>query len=239
MQCLELAAAPARKMEVYRFSAVNGAMPAELAHHAKAIRAVVDWVKDYLCNPHPDLGRPGAVCPFVPPAIEKDTLCLAVYDGPLDDMELLKDTIRRLRDHFFDQMEPVSGDNTIYKALMLIFPTPEAERAPQIIDKLQSHLIAEFAAEGRMIGEFHAGPPKKVGLWNPNFQPLFCPVSMLAMRHMVSIDLNFLKIRKDTTMSYLKNFQNKIPLKLTELVMQMGEKYDLDYQEFLWKDKAH
>ena len=42
-----------------------------------ALRAVADWIKAFVVNPHPDLGRPGPVCPFVPEALARGTLWLA------------------------------------------------------------------------------------------------------------------------------------------------------------------
>ena len=42
-----------------------------------AVRQVVAWIRDYLCKPHPELGRDGPVCPFVPASISKRLLFLA------------------------------------------------------------------------------------------------------------------------------------------------------------------
>jgi hypothetical protein len=42
-----------------------------------ALRAVADWIKIFAARPHKDLGRAGPVCPFVPGALERNTLWLA------------------------------------------------------------------------------------------------------------------------------------------------------------------
>jgi hypothetical protein len=42
-----------------------------------ALRAVADWVTTFIVRPHDELGRPGAVCPFVPGSVERQTLWLA------------------------------------------------------------------------------------------------------------------------------------------------------------------
>ncbi len=34
-----------------------------------ALRSVADWMKGFVARPHKDLGRGGAVCPFVPEAL--------------------------------------------------------------------------------------------------------------------------------------------------------------------------
>ena len=43
-----------------------------------ALAAVADWIKTYVVKPHKDLGRAGPVCPFVPGALERKTLWLAL-----------------------------------------------------------------------------------------------------------------------------------------------------------------
>jgi hypothetical protein len=43
-----------------------------------ALHAVADWIKTFLAMPHKDLGRAGAVCPFVPVALERKTLWLVL-----------------------------------------------------------------------------------------------------------------------------------------------------------------
>jgi uncharacterized protein DUF6875 len=36
-----------------------------------ALRKVADWIKSFVTKPHKDLGREGAVCPFVPGTLER------------------------------------------------------------------------------------------------------------------------------------------------------------------------
>ena len=43
----------------------------------KALRAVADWTKTFVVQPHRDLGRPGPVCPFTVAALEQKALWLA------------------------------------------------------------------------------------------------------------------------------------------------------------------
>jgi len=42
-----------------------------------ALRAVADWIANFVARPHKDLGRTGPVCPFVPRALERRTLWFA------------------------------------------------------------------------------------------------------------------------------------------------------------------
>jgi len=44
---------------------------------ASPLGRVVSWIRGFLARPHPQLGRPGLVCPFVPAALKLDTIRLA------------------------------------------------------------------------------------------------------------------------------------------------------------------
>jgi hypothetical protein len=39
-----------------------------------ALRTAADWISTFVGRPHKDLGRAGAVCPYVPAAREQDAL---------------------------------------------------------------------------------------------------------------------------------------------------------------------
>ncbi|HEX6031673.1 MAG TPA: hypothetical protein VFY90_09575, partial [Tepidiformaceae bacterium] len=43
----------------------------------EALQAVAEWIKTFVVKPHKDLGRAGAVCPFVAGSLERKTLWLA------------------------------------------------------------------------------------------------------------------------------------------------------------------
>jgi Domain of unknown function (DUF6875) len=71
---------PARKEHLYVLRDL--ALPKRTGRLAKedlqALKTIADWTRDFVAQPHPHLGRGGPVCPFVPPAIEHDTLWFAV-----------------------------------------------------------------------------------------------------------------------------------------------------------------
>lgn len=152
---------------------------------------IADWVRQFLGNPHPDLGRSGPVCPFVPEALSRDTLKLVVVHLPPGDREKgIEDTVRGYQ-QYFTEMEPTGKDGRIFKTLLMIFPEVMTEDAPKLIDAVQRRLKAEFVEQGLMLGEFHE---KNMcpGLHNDNFFPLRSPIPMLVVRHMVSSDILFL-----------------------------------------------
>ena len=156
-----------------------------------ALAGIVRWVREYLVRPHPQLGRRGAVCPFVPASIELDTIWLAEVTDPRPSIESLTAAIIGFRDAFLD-MEPRGGSVALQKAFLIVFPAlGEGGPAAALVDAVQYNLKHSFVEMGLMIGEFHSHNDSP-GLRNPDFKPLRSPLPMLAIRHMVESDLPFL-----------------------------------------------
>ncbi|WP_392534871.1 DUF6875 domain-containing protein [Nostoc sp. C117] len=175
--------------------------------------AIMDWVKNFLGRPHPNLGRPGAVCPFVPRSVKSNSIRLTVIRTKDLYPEQVENLVRRYRDIFLE-MEDKEEEVTINKAFLLIFPDIDIEEAPQLIDSIQQKLKLLFVESGLMIGEFHKRN-ESPGLHNPNFRPLRSPIPLLAIRFMVEADLPFLQspsnphLRIKYLEAYLKRFGDK------------------------------
>ncbi|MBD2108182.1 DUF6875 domain-containing protein [Nodosilinea sp. FACHB-13] len=157
---------------------------------------IQDWIKEFLGSPHPKLGRPGIVCPFVPRALRMDTIkSVVVHTEGLEEPQIA-DLVKSYRTQFLT-MEPQQGDLAIYKAILLIFPDISGLlEQTALIDRIQQQLKPFFVEEGLMIGEFHEHN-ESPGLHNPDFRPLRSPIPMLAIRFMTELDLPFLSRSSD------------------------------------------
>lgn len=170
-------------------------------------QATLCYLRQFLAKPHPAVGRTGPVCPFMPKALQLETVKLSVvrtHATPRCDVrrrvgELLLDFIPR-----FQAMEPTVGRQRQYKAMIFIFPDVALQDAIDVIDGAQDDTKAEFVSRGLMVGQFHA-LNNNSGLRNPDFYPLRTPVPCLAIRHMVPGDLAFM-----TLDSYTVNLQRKL-----------------------------
>jgi hypothetical protein len=191
--------------------------PAAAAYEGP-LRTVLRWAREYLCAPHPELGRPGNVCPYAPGALERGVFYLTVQPGADPDPAEVTQRLRGYRDWFIELSEP-SGSARMFHTILMVFPELPTARAPQIVDALQIALKGEFVARGLMIGEFHDGPPPKGGLWNPDFRPLRCPLPMLAIRHMVPTDYLFLEDNPEHVTMYLRLYGDQVPPHLRERVL--------------------
>ncbi|MFX0592106.1 DUF6875 domain-containing protein [Melissospora conviva] len=205
-------------------------VPAPVADVAAQLRAVLEWAREYLCGPHPELGRKGPVCPFAQGSLERGTFFLAVHRGEAPTPETLAETLLIYRD-WFRELPPVTGPAAQFKTVLLTFPDLAPQWAQAVVDETQARLKPRYVAEGLMIGEFHAGPPDKGGLWNPDFRPLRSPVPLLAIRHMVATDLPFLTDDAAALRSYLQRFGTGTPAVLRQRAAAAAHRLGLTPEE--------
>jgi hypothetical protein len=170
--------------QIYSFKQVRNNLEPD---HPLAVTTA--WIKSFLARPHPDLGRSGPVCPFVPGANGQDTIWLASVPEGRGDRQVIIDIVSRYRDLFLE-LEPRTGDSAMMKAMVIVFPNVPSDDAG-VIDEVQLALKPLFVEDGLMIGEFHERNDGG-GLRNPDFHPLRSPIPSLAIRFMVESDLPFL-----------------------------------------------
>ncbi len=126
----------------------RGSGPAE--RDRDALRAVADWITTFIVRPHDELGRPGAVCPFVPGSVERQTLWLAperIGDGSVPHVvELVNGYRRRLLER---GAGPTDGDGTNYDVIVVVFVDLPAERAEGVLDDVLQHIaVPSYVEDG-------------------------------------------------------------------------------------------
>ena len=115
-----------------------------------ALHAVADWIKAYVVKPHKDLGRAGPVCPFVPGALERQTLWLApeqIADRDVSDVVELIDAYRRL----LLDARPTDGDDANYNVVVVVFTDLSADRAQGVFDDVLQHRAVPSYVEGGIV----------------------------------------------------------------------------------------
>jgi hypothetical protein len=179
------------------------------------------WLKSFVARPHPDVGRPGSVCPFVPRGLKLNYIRLKV----IREQNLVQQQIAEIILPYlntFRELEPKEGDAALSKAILFIFPNISHDDAPRLIDSVHKQLKPFFVESGLMLGEFH-NRTESPGLHNPNFRPLRSPIPMLVIRPMTEADLTFLidenpylRIKyleaylKHMKLAYVQEFEQKI-----------------------------
>jgi hypothetical protein len=175
----------------------DGSRTRELAEgDLGALQAVADWIKTFVARPHKDLGRAGAVCPFVPGSLERKTLWLApeqiADQSAAAVVELMNGYIRRLLD-----AQPTDGDDTKYKTIVVVFPDLPADRAQGVFDDvLQQLAVPSYAQDGILFGPFYEGN-EGTAIYNSSFRPFTSPVPFLFVRLGVISDWKFFLDNED------------------------------------------
>ncbi|HEY6795833.1 MAG TPA: hypothetical protein VI248_14230 [Kineosporiaceae bacterium] len=195
-----------------------------LAPHIEVVRK---WALEYLCAPHPDLGRGGPVCPFTSSSLSKELFWLGCVDDPTLDAGRICGIMDRIVERYATLEAPREHD-ALLKTVLVLFP---GVKDFGIIDAAQLRLKSKFVAQGLMIGQFYPGCAEP-GLWSKSFHPLDSPIPLLAIRHMVSSDFPFLAHEARWVESYFRRFAPSIPAPVRDSIVakltEPGETYVSD-----------
>jgi hypothetical protein len=202
-------------------------LPATWGIYRFELDEVVRWAHRYLCEPHPELGREGPVCPYARTSLERDLFWLAL-DPAVDARE--EDVVAAAREYrrWFGRLEPVAGRGTEYKAIVILFPALPPERAGPLLDSVQATLKPEFVDCGLMISQFHS-TCAEVGRWNTQFYPLRSPVPLLTVRAMVRMDTPFLVADPHWLSAYLRSFGDDVPIRFQPMVRRAARTFGIEY----------
>lgn len=154
------------------------------------LKSLASWITDFVAMPHKDVGRQGPVCPFMPRALNSDSLLFAEVQTKHFEREQLDSLVKGFADTFLNT-EPVRGKARLNKAIVLTLQDIDAKDVVEIIEGTQSRLKRHFVERGLMLGEFHSTHQAR-GIRNDNFFPLQSPIPLLVVRHMIPSDLPFL-----------------------------------------------
>ena len=156
----------------------------------EALRAVADWINTFVAKPHKDLGRTGPVCPFVPGALERQTLWLVpehVADRDVPEVVELVSNYKRL----FLRTEPTGGEDADYKVIVIVFTDLPADRAQGLFGSVLEQLaLPSYADDGILFGPFYEGN-EGTALYNTGFRPFQSPAPFLFVRNGVVSDWKF------------------------------------------------
>jgi hypothetical protein len=161
---------------------------------AEALARLGRWFAEHLARPHPQLGRPGQVCPFVESASRAGTL-LVHTRGPWDAIDDPAAPDAAL-DGLVIEMERTfrttswAHPNRSLWAVVVALPRLAREHWGGL-DLVQARSKTRLAEAGLMLGQFHPDCWETAAR-NPGFLVSRSPVPMLALRSMAFHDIFFL-----------------------------------------------
>jgi hypothetical protein len=156
-----------------------------------ALRSVADWIDTFVAKPHRDLiGRAGAVCPFVPGSLERNSLWLAPEHVAGADARQVADLMKVYKRRLLEAA-PTNGDDVNYNVIVVVFTDLSADRAKGLFaDVLEQLAVPSYAQDGLLFGPFYQGN-EGTALYNASFRPFESPVPFLFVRHGVVGDWKF------------------------------------------------
>lgn len=161
-----------------------------------ALRAVADWTKTFVVQPHRDLGRAGPVCPFTLQAVEHKTLWLATERSAGRSTPEVIQLISGFQQLLLAN-PPVDGDQAANKSIVVVFTDLPAKKAKDFFGGvLEQIAIPSYVKDGLVMGPFYEGNDG-TAIYNPNFRPFSSPVPFLLMRRAVISDWKFFLNNED------------------------------------------
>ena len=180
-----------------------------------ALRAVADWTKSFVARPHRDLGRAGPVCPFVPAALELQTLWLAAERSAGRSVA----DIIRLTEGYKRQLlapPPAEGDEANNTSIVVVFPDLPATQAKDFFSGvLQQIGVPSYAKDGLVMGPFYEGNDG-TAIYNPSFRPFTSPVPLLLIRRAVIGDWKFFLNNEDWFRLWARRYRETAAAALAE-----------------------
>lgn len=165
---------------------------------------VLHWLRAYVAQPHPQLGRSGPVCPFVPLSLRTGQVRVVMH-GELDgtDPDAIAALLRRYLDVFL-ATAPDSVSLRRQRSIVVVLQNVPAERE-LVLDEVHRTVKDDMVRRGAMLGQFYERCPER-GVRNPDFPVSTAPVPCFAIRHMAPHDVLFLHDRADWFTEYHRRF---------------------------------
>lgn len=160
-----------------------------IAEREQVLAITGSWLSDFICQPSPDVGRPGPVCPFVGPSLQAGTLRVEVRPGYSEaDIPMIRALISDMLT-MFRETEWQHSNPTMHALLLVLPDLPQ--RSWSLLDECQCAVKPALAEQGLMLGQFHPECTEPAAR-NSDFLVARSPIPMLALRNMAFHDILFL-----------------------------------------------
>ena len=110
------------------------------------------WAIEYSTNPHPDLGRTGVVCPYMPRTVRRDYLTMTSFDATRGDADFTELAYRML-DEMVERAATVGSDRIYLVAMIVPYGLP-GEDLKAMVERVHSAVRSHFIPRGYMAGDF-------------------------------------------------------------------------------------
>ena len=168
---------------------------------------VIDWLYNTVGKAHPQIQRSGALCPFVPPALDRDLLFLMIAEDISYDLPAMVGYLERVRDTFLATPPNPPQKDAVYKSLLVVFPdVPKAQ--PDLLKQVRIALKPSLLQHGITCGEFYPTNEDR-SVRNSDYRIAESPVHLIAFRYLTPHDDLFLKSQPDLYPIFLQRMKGQ------------------------------
>jgi hypothetical protein len=148
------------------------------------------WMQRFIMQPHPDLGRKGAVCPFAKPSHEDRALLFSAFDATGMAFDTYIGAMMRLP-YFFHRVASQRPEPSELLSLA-VYPLGLPDDAYYKFIDCAHMILKPFYMEcGLMLGEFHPASTVR-GAHSDSFRPMRADMPLLVIRAMALHDALFI-----------------------------------------------
>ena len=159
---------------------------------ASQLELVTEWIEGVLTKPHKDLGREGAVCPFVGPALDKKQLVILSSDIE-PTLEEMKKLLHREKISFLRRSLACDDENDLmHMSTVIALERCSTKEHAEIMNRAHAISKINFMHARLMAGQFHPFD-ESPGLHKTAFRPFKSPGFCFSIRHMIPSDTAFAK----------------------------------------------
>jgi len=177
---------------------------AVLAFHFEKIDI---WLREYIAQPDPRLGRSGPICPFVPGALTAEAIQFSFrYDVDGHDDAHIRQVLKEELADFEVETKPLPRSGVSLESRLVVLPALGSEGWGRL-DVVYEALKNTAVAAGLMIGQFHP-LCEESAIHNSGFRVSRSPIGLFAIRRMAPHDVLFLHERSDWFESYDRRFRS-------------------------------
>ena len=161
------------------------------------------WLNDSPMSGDPDLGRTGAVCPFVRKAAHLSTVRIGIHNAHPHEEERVFADVRATFSDLARIPEPRGAEHLA--TIVYGFPKCASDGGVAMLGRVYRRQKYYTLVRSRMIAFFHKGSDMH-GIWNPDFRPMRANIPVLSTRFLTEHDAVFAARHHLLTVPYLLRF---------------------------------
>lgn len=170
---------------------------------ARPLKEALHWLRDFIMRPHPNLGRPGSVCPYVKVAVDECLLYFTLSEtADANNQPEIAAEVNLFAEMLL-AMPPHEGPNSELRVILVLFP--ETEEAVFKDPHFQWDVKTGLMRHGVTMGEFCPTSDVNAAL-KAKFFPVQPPLPLFSLRPFIDMDWMFIHREAEWREIYIERF---------------------------------